>query len=254
MSKRRVRVVSFSNERILARFVDQDWDGGFGGTAIYSAPEVVNEIKLEPASRSISGGYSPAVDLWGAGVLLFVFLAGDFPMSEDDVWEADVCEITKKAIRDLEAREGSSIPRRLLDGLLAADPAARFDASTALQDPWLTSAPGGKAAFSYDAALAKSSASKESAAYLEEALRGTFNDPDLTPSCRTVPMTDVHYYSTTMMETSASKSTYSGDANHKGPWQTPRKDEREEEFGEAEQTPTYVPDGRKPYRGASVSV
>jgi serine/threonine protein kinase len=139
-----------------------------------------------------------------------------------------------KQSRDLEARAGSSsIPRRLLEGMLEVDPARRFDATLALQDPWLTNAPGTKAASSYDAALAKSSASKESEEYLDTNLRGDsrFNlDSELTPSCRAVHMNENHYYTP----------------------MTPGKDEREEDFSEAEKTPTYLPNGRKSSRGVRV--
>jgi hypothetical protein len=100
----------------------------------------------------------------------------------------------------------------------------------------------------------KSSASKESKEYCKETLREvSFDlDKDLTPNCRTVSMGGAHYYSTVMMESSTtSKSTYAGDVNDKGWLQTPLHAGRLEEFNEAEQTPTYVPDGRKS-RAASV--
>jgi serine/threonine protein kinase len=234
----------------LARFVDQEWDGGFGGTAIYAAPEVVQEIQMAPISRSNTGGYSPAVDLWAAGVLLFVFLAGDFPADEEDVWAADFSELTQKAIRDLEAtkaQEGSSIPRGLLDGLLDPDPARRLDAASALQDPWLRHASGVTTASRYDAALTKSSASKESKDYCGSSSKEGYSkmDRDLTPSYR--PDID-HFYSTTITEisTTCSKSTYGG------PWETPGKTGRQPAFSDADETPTYACGGRAIYGGAKI--
>merc|ERR1719352_512452 len=129
----------------LARFVEQEWDGGYAGTALYTAPEVLRELNTEDSCKGNTGGYPAAVDLWAAGLLLFAFLAGDFPYTEDDLWggtaSVDVSGLTKKAIQELDDRlteERISVPRALLDGLLDADPAGRLDASAALQDPWLT--------------------------------------------------------------------------------------------------------------------
>jgi calcium/calmodulin-dependent protein kinase I len=133
----------------LARFVHQEWDRGYAGTALYVAPEVLTEFNTKDSRKSKTGGYSPAVDLWAAGLLLFAFLAGDFPYDEDDIWgcgdeSGDVFSgFVKQAIQELGDRltkEGSPVPRELLDGLLQADPTRRLDASAALQDPWLTRA------------------------------------------------------------------------------------------------------------------
>jgi serine/threonine protein kinase len=161
----------------LARFVDQEWDGGYAGTGLYVAPEVLRELHTENSRKSNTGSYSPAVDIWAAGLLLYALLAGDFPYSEEDLWgpegvsvrrsgteSVDVSRLVKEAIQELDARstaEGISIPRALLEGLLDADPASRMDASVALLDPWLTRTNGTVAASLYSAALKKSSASKE---------------------------------------------------------------------------------------------
>jgi serine/threonine protein kinase len=124
----------------LARFVDQEWDGAFTGTKMYLAPEVSKELVSASSFRSSTGGYSPAVDLWAAGVVLYALLAGDFPFDEDDVEEEDCSAIAEKSIQDLDdraARKGYSIPRKLLEGLLNPDPAHRLDASSALEDSWI---------------------------------------------------------------------------------------------------------------------
>jgi serine/threonine protein kinase len=125
----------------LARFVDQEWDGGYTGTKLYTAPEVSLELSREPSERAATGGYSPAVDLWAAGLILYVFVASTFPFDEDDVWETEYEKTTQTAIQHLDddfSKMGSSIPRTLLDGLLNPDPEHRLDACAALEDPWLT--------------------------------------------------------------------------------------------------------------------
>jgi serine/threonine protein kinase len=206
----------------LARFIDQDWDGGYAGTALYAAPEVLRALNTEDCCiLSNTGGYSPAVDLWAAGLLLFAFLAGDFPYAEDDLWggaEWSVLETVKESVQELArltSSKGISIPRALLEGLLDADPAHRLDASQALQDPWFTRTNGTMASGSYpslasketkvptndvgyyNAAATKSSASKE----LKET-RVPTNQFQLG-----VPKSEARYYEAALMKSSASKET-----------------------------------------------
>jgi serine/threonine protein kinase len=236
----------------LARFIDQAWDKGFGGTILYAAPEVVREIKLEPSSRSSTGGYSPAVDLWAAGLLLFVFLEGDFPFEEDDVWSTstDYSELTQEAIGGAAApQEEASSPLKLLKGLLDADPTRRLDAASALEDPWLmslTRSPCATAASGYSAAVTRSSASKRSKdvdAFVVQEDGEITPLSDLARSDRTLPMIPVNFGSAGMIESSRSKSSYGGDVAHKGASQTPEGFQRQSSYSLDEQTPTYISAG-----------
>jgi serine/threonine protein kinase len=122
----------------LARFVGQKWDGMYGGTERYAAPEVV--AKTDPES----GGFSPAVDLWAAGVILCVLLTGAFPFQKQDVKSLEAAPRAREAIgcfAEKRAQEGRSVPRNLLEGLLHEDPAERLTASRALDDEWFELAP-----------------------------------------------------------------------------------------------------------------
>jgi serine/threonine protein kinase len=137
----------------LARFVGQKWDGMYGGTERYAAPEVV--AKTDPES----GGFSPAVDLWAAGVILCVLLTGAFPFQKQDVKSLEAAPRAREAIArfvEKRAQEGRTVPRKLLEGLLHEDPAERLNASRALDDEWLELAPELPAAENYAVVAMKS--------------------------------------------------------------------------------------------------
>jgi serine/threonine protein kinase len=108
------------------------------GTKRYAAPEVV--AKTDPES----GGFSPPVDLWAAGVILCVLLTGAFPFQKQDVESLEAALRALEAIgcfAEKRAQEGRSVPRNLLEGLLHEDPAERLTASRALDDEWFELAP-----------------------------------------------------------------------------------------------------------------
>jgi serine/threonine protein kinase len=137
----------------LSRFVGQEWDGRYCGTERYAAPEVAAKTDLE------SGGFSPAVDLWAAGVILYVLLTGAFPFQREDVKSLEAAPRAALAIEcfaEKRAQEGRTVPRKLLEGLLHEDPAQRLNASQALNDEWLELAPDLPAAENYAGVLMKS--------------------------------------------------------------------------------------------------
>jgi serine/threonine protein kinase len=125
----------------LSRFIGQEHDGRLAGTELYRAPEVV---------RGEHGEHSVAVDLWAAGIVLFVLLTGDMPFEVEDVAQGQTAEEVENAVAILEstmALEGRTNPHALLKGLLQPDPSTRWDATRALQDGWFECAPdkpGGK--------------------------------------------------------------------------------------------------------------
>jgi serine/threonine protein kinase len=138
----------------LSRFIGQPHDGRYAGTSIYRAPEV--------SAMNEDGGFSPAVDLWAAGIVLFVLLTGDLPFEPEDVEQKQAAAKAAAAIADFErekALEGKAVPQALLLGLLEPDPQMRWNAARALQDEWLEQAPDSPAAKSYCVALKKSSES-----------------------------------------------------------------------------------------------
>lgn len=93
------------------------------GTALYMAPEV------------FTSAYSEKVDLWSAGVVLYLLLTADFP------WKVDV----PRAVRPHELKKAFSALQGVSENaaglckkLLSLEPGERFSASDALKaDVWL---------------------------------------------------------------------------------------------------------------------
>jgi serine/threonine protein kinase len=136
----------------LSRFIGQAHDGRVCGTEIYKAPEV--------STTKEDGGFSCAVDLWAAGLVLFALLTGDMPFEHEDVARKQAAEVAEANIAHFEdemAQGGRTIPHALLRGLLHPDPALRWSAARALEDDWLLGAPELPAAKTYSKAVAKSS-------------------------------------------------------------------------------------------------
>jgi protein serine kinase H len=120
----------------LSRFVDQPWDGRRDGTPLYTAPEVIAEWK---APQRTDGYFTPAVDCWAAGLILYILLTGCVPFGEEDVEAGLAGEKAETSIKALEvqrASNGLSTPA-LLRGLLQPDPRKRLNAAEALTDTWL---------------------------------------------------------------------------------------------------------------------
>jgi serine/threonine protein kinase len=135
----------------LCRFIGQPFDGRYAGTQMYKPPEV--SLSKE------DGGFSCAVDLWAAGIVLFILLTGDMPFEEKDALQGLAAERAEEAIASFEnemAEKGRDVPQALLRGLLQADPALRWDATRALKDEWLELAPDLPAAETYAKAIDKS--------------------------------------------------------------------------------------------------
>jgi serine/threonine protein kinase len=141
----------------LSRYVGQAWDGEMSGTLAYIPPEVVRanaqKMKLNGAEplgmglkperinvrRSVrekkSGGYSPAMDVWATGVVLYATLHGELPFSDQDVWlGADVPAALRRVsgISD-EAKD-------VLLELLNPDPETRLAAAEVLEHDWFATA------------------------------------------------------------------------------------------------------------------
>jgi len=115
--------------------VDREWDKAHCGTLMFMAPEVVGSSAAVP---NLAG-----VDLWAAGVILYVLLTGDSPVQEGEVklfsepgTAPQAAEVLAKALHAEELTLASSEVVDLLNQLLVIDPAKRVTAEKALEHQW----------------------------------------------------------------------------------------------------------------------
>lgn len=102
------------------------------GTSHYMAPEMI-----------LDGKYSPAVDIWSLGVLLYVCLTGLMLLPKDDERKKHL--LGKKGYIDrkldkcsqLQKRSCSEQARSLLQSMLRYEPSQRITASEALSHPFI---------------------------------------------------------------------------------------------------------------------
>lgn len=110
------------------------------GSPNYMAPEMLR------ASRSQSGGglktryshYGQEVDLWAAGVVMYVLLVGQYPFFDENrsKWHKRILTAAYNApIDGSVSDEGLDLLRKLLD----TDPATRISAADALRHPFVAS-------------------------------------------------------------------------------------------------------------------
>eukprot|EP01025_Chloroclados_australasicus_P018255 TRINITY_DN1946_c0_g2_i2.p1 TRINITY_DN1946_c0_g2~~TRINITY_DN1946_c0_g2_i2.p1 ORF type:complete len:675 (-),score=121.75 TRINITY_DN1946_c0_g2_i2:1748-3772(-) len=100
------------------------------GTPQYVAPEIIM------GNRDLE--YGPAVDMWSAGVVLFILLGGYPPFYHES--EAVLFEIIRKGLFKFDDpvwEEVSDQAKDLISKLLVVNPNKRLSAGEALQHPWL---------------------------------------------------------------------------------------------------------------------
>jgi len=104
---------------------------GQGGKLVYAAPEVVDQ------SESVDAF---AVDLWSAGVVLFVMLVGRAPFKWASPTDKRFAKISKGGLSDLmDSLEISLSPEALdlLQGFFWANPSKRFTLAEVIEHPWV---------------------------------------------------------------------------------------------------------------------
>ena len=124
---------------------EEDEFSNVAGTIGYTAPEVLKQKE-----------YSTACDVWSAGVVLYILLAGypPFPHQEDfdaqnatfdDLVESELEAITygrqkqvwQKHFQEEPWNQISNDAKALVSGMLRLDPKNRFTTARVLNDPWI---------------------------------------------------------------------------------------------------------------------
>jgi serine/threonine protein kinase len=98
------------------------------GTPSYVAPEIL-----------LGKPYTPAVDVWSIGVILYTLLIGSFPFANDD--QQTLFRIICSGQMDTSQPEWGQVSdevKDLLKGLLDVNPASRLTAADALNHTWFT--------------------------------------------------------------------------------------------------------------------
>lgn len=117
----------------MATFVGSDnLVRGRCGTPGYVAPEILEAKK--------NGGYENKVDMFSAGVLLYILLCGYEPFSHAESEKELISENTK-AIVEYPKADWTSVSvegRDLVEKMLERDPSKRIEPKKALQHPWIT--------------------------------------------------------------------------------------------------------------------
>lgn len=115
--------------------VSGPYDGVVCGTTVFMAPEV--------SGRSARPPHLAAMDLWSAGVILYVLLTGEQPFQEHDVrllgrvgCSGASGAILQRAFEATELGVVSDDAICLLQRLLDVDPSARITAAQALEHDW----------------------------------------------------------------------------------------------------------------------
>ncbi|XAR64221.1 Non-specific serine/threonine protein kinase [Bertholletia excelsa] len=96
------------------------------GSAYYVAPEVLMQ------------SYGKEIDVWSAGVILYILLSGGPPFWADT--EHGICDAIMKGDVDFKSKPWPSIStgaKDLIKKMLTRDPKKRITAAQALEDPWL---------------------------------------------------------------------------------------------------------------------
>lgn len=117
----------------MATFVGKDnLVRGRCGTPGYVAPEILEAKK--------NSGYENTVDMFSAGVLLYILLCGYEPFSYAES-EKELINENKKARVEYPVADWSSVSiegRDLVEKMLERDPLKRIEPKKALQHPWIT--------------------------------------------------------------------------------------------------------------------
>lgn len=130
-----VKIVDFGLARISAPFDEND----VCGTPMYVAPEVLGTPG--PKGKRGAAAVTVAVDMWAAGVILYMLLAGFAPFSAEP--DAALFSLIRKggySFGDAVWSAVSQEAKDLIQALLVVNPDARFTAGAALRHSWFGAA------------------------------------------------------------------------------------------------------------------
>ena len=116
----------------LARFFADDSElRTICGSPLYVAPEILDV-------GADMGAYTPAVDMWSVGVILYILLSGNSPFDNED--EQVLFQKIRSADYSLDDyiwEHVSADAKDCVKKLLTVDTASRMTVSQALQHPWI---------------------------------------------------------------------------------------------------------------------
>ena len=112
----------------------QDQLVSYVGTPVYMAPEV---LRLEHKAEERRTPYSPKVDCWSLGVVLFTMLSGRRPFVAGPEMKSKILSGQFHQMRGREWDKVSARAKNLVKCLLEVDPLVRFSTEEILEHPWI---------------------------------------------------------------------------------------------------------------------
>jgi serine/threonine protein kinase len=125
----RVKLIDFG----FSKAVRGAHSGSFLGTGGFLAPELRLPGGAEGAAKQ---RYTNAVDVWALGCLLFVMVSGRMPF-DDSLYQRPAREVTVRFVPDRVWARVSRPAKKLIRGMLEADPGRRLNMEEVVGDPWV---------------------------------------------------------------------------------------------------------------------